>query len=91
MSWTISEPPVVLKVPETRTRAGPPKSGSRGFEGLSAVNPQRRFGWFARGIEAEKLDGGGRALRFESVGPPWRGWDGQVRGLMWNTFARVRF
>ena len=50
---TALEPPAVLSVSENRTRAGPPKSGFPGFEGLRAVNSRRGLGWCARGIDGE--------------------------------------
>ena len=67
----MSKPPAILKVPLPRTRAGPPKSGFRGFEELSAVHSRTVAGGCKSGIDAEKLDGAGTASHLESVGNAW--------------------
>ena len=75
---TTLEMPMDLSVSENRTRAGPPKSGFRGFEELSAVRSRRGFGWCTRWIDGDLYHGGGTAGSFECVGMPQAQQVGQV-------------
>ena len=77
-SWTVLEPPAILSVSETPGRAGPPKSGFRGFEELSAVRSRRGFGWCTRWIDGDLCHGGGTAGSFECVGNPRAGQDEEL-------------